>query len=285
MARVIVNRIWRWHFGRGLVDTPDNFGPQGSAPTHPSLLDHLANRLVDDGWSLKKLHRRLLLSSTYQMSSRFDARAARADSSNRLYWRFEPRRLEGEVIRDVLLELAGRLDRRLGGAPLEVKSQDPTPEDLDKNRRYYEESRRRSVYLPVIRTNVYNMFTLFDFPDAASPQGDRATTTVPTQALFLMNSPFVLAQAEAMALRHIEHDASGQGLAREQLVDRMVEEIFGRSPGDPERARAKEFLENFEKARAEIGLPVGGSKPGLSIDAWTALLQTMVISNEFVYVR
>ena len=278
--RVIVNRIWRWHFGRGLVNTPDNFGPQGSAPTHPSLLDHLANRLVDDGWSLKKFHRRLLLSGTYQMSSRFDARAARADSSNRLHWRFEPRRLEGEVIRDVLLELAGRLDRSLGGAPLEVQSQDPKPEDLDKNRRYYEESRRRSVYLPVVRTNVYKMFTLFDFPDAASPQGDRATTTVPTQALFLMNSPFVLAQAEAMALRHIKHDARGKLLAHEQLVDRMVKEIFGRSPGDTERARAIEFLENFEKAR-----PTDGSRPGFSTDAWTALLQAMVVSNEFVYIR
>ncbi len=160
-ARVMVNRLWRWHFGRGLVGTPDNFGRLGESPTHPELLDWMAHRFVDKGWSIKAMHRLILLSATYQMSSDFDANAARVDPENRLLWRMNVRRLEAEPIRDALLAVSGRLDRRMGGSLLEVKNRAYFFDHTSKDATSYD-SPRRSVYLPIVRNHLYDVFQLFD---------------------------------------------------------------------------------------------------------------------------
>ncbi|HZZ82380.1 MAG TPA: PSD1 and planctomycete cytochrome C domain-containing protein, partial [Gemmataceae bacterium] len=175
-ARVMVNRLWRWHFGQGIVRTPDNFGLLGEVPDNPELLDWLARRFAD-GWSLKAMHRVIMLSSTYQMSSYQDPKTAALDPENRLHGRALARRLEAEAIRDALLAVSGGLDPTMGGSLLHVPNRaylfDHTSKDLTNY-----DSKRRSLYLPVIRNNVYDVFQLFDFPDPGFPSGDRATTTV-----------------------------------------------------------------------------------------------------------
>src|SRR5439155_5864271 len=157
-ARVMVNRIWRWHFGRGIVRSVDNFGLLGERPSHPQLLDWLARRFVADGWSLMAMHRLILLSATYQMSAGRDPHAAEIDPDNRLLWRTNVRRLEAEAIRDSLLAVAGLLDRSAGGPALaHVKNRGYLFDHTSKDETTYG-SRRRSVYLPVIRNHLYDVF-------------------------------------------------------------------------------------------------------------------------------
>ena len=212
-ARVIVNRVWRWHFGRGIVATPSNFGAIGSAPTHPQLLDWLARRFVEGGWSLKDLHRDIMLSSTYQLSTDYGAGNAAVDGENLLLWRMNRRRLEIEPIRDTLLQLAGRLDLTMGGR---VAEYDPRgyvfgeSGPLGKVDVY--SAPRRSIYMPVVRTAIYRIFAGFDFGDASDSVGDRSATVVPRQALLMMNSPLVEEAARGFAERLLEiEDASASG--------------------------------------------------------------------------
>ena len=136
-ARVIANRVWHWHFGNGLVRTPDDFGIRGAKPTHPELLDWLASELIRSGWSIKHLHRLILRSSAYQMSTANNAHAVEADPANTLLWRMNRRRMEAEVIHDSLLQMAGRLDLQMGGLAAVVKTQDPTSDELDRNNEIY----------------------------------------------------------------------------------------------------------------------------------------------------
>jgi hypothetical protein len=273
-SRVIVNRIWRWHFGRGIVATPDNFGTRGKPPTHPDLLDYLARRFMEGGWSIKAMHRFIMGSATYQMSGRADPGAARADVENRLYWRHPSHRLEAEAIRDAMLMLAGRLDRTVGGAPLEVKTQDPAPKDLERNRAFYENSKRRSVYLPVVRTNVNRMMTLLDFPNAAQPTGSRADTTVPTQALFFMNSSFVVTQATRMAMSLLV-DATVDDATR---VQHAYVRALARPPSAAEREAALAYLDAYARTRDGDGESTARRQ-----DAWASFCQTLLASNDFVY--
>lgn len=266
-ARVIANRIWHWHFGRGLVGTPNNFGMQGQRPTHPQLLDWLAVELVEGDWSLKSLHRHILLSATYQQS--VNPRA------NRLYQGMPRRRLDAETIRDSLLLHAGRLDLALDGSPLTVKSQDPSPADLKKNEESYRMYRRRSVYLPVVRSNVYRFLTLFDFPNAATPVGRRDTTTVPTQALLLLNDPFVMQQAEQIATRTREdHNTESDS----ERITALYERLFSRPPTLGEQRLSIEFLREFAAT-------LGAESESIPLAAWTALCHTLIQSSEFVYVE
>ena len=206
-ARVLVNRIWKHHFGQGIVRSLDNFGKTGEEPTHPELLDFLANRFVEAGWSVKALHRMLVLSSAYAMSSSPSEAALRIDPQNRLLQRMPVQRLEGETVRDSILAIAGTLDRHLYGpsiTPHISKYQDgrgkPESGPLDGNS-------RRSVYIQVRRNFITPMFLAFDYPLPISTIGSRSTSTVPAQALMMLNNELVAFQAQQWARRIVAEEA------------------------------------------------------------------------------
>jgi mono/diheme cytochrome c family protein len=275
-ARVMVNRVWRWHFGKGLVRSVDNFGLVGEKPTHPELLDWLAAEFVTDGWSIKKLHKRIMLSATYRLSAAHDAAAAVADPDNRLLWRANVRRLEAEAIRDALLAVAGLLDRTAGGPALtQVKNRDYLFDHTSKDKTTYA-SDRRSLYLPVVRNNLYDVFQLFDAPDAAVPTGDRATTTVPTQALFFMNSDLAGRAADALAGRLLARP----GLDDAGRVRLLFELAYGRPPTDREVTRVAAGVAAFE---AEFTTEADPAKRRRK--AWATACQAVLAGNEFIHVR
>ena len=180
-ARVFVNRLWRWHFGRGLVVSTDNFGQLGRRPSHPRLLDFLAAELVRGNWSIKRLHRLIVLSATYRMQSRPRKDAMAVDPENRLWWRSPLRRLEAEALRDAMLAVAGQLDPQMGGSLLHVKNRGYFFDHTSKDATTYG-SNRRALYLPVIRNHVYDLFELFDFPDPGTVNGNRADSTIAPSA-------------------------------------------------------------------------------------------------------
>ena len=257
----MVNRLWRWHFGKGIVASTDNFGHTGDLPTHPQLLDHLALTLIENSWSIKAMHRQIVLSSTYQMAAGTDdQQAAKIDPDNVLYWHRDLRRLEAEAFRDALLAVSGSLDRTPHqGAPPHVKTQDPSPAALANNRDTFEQFPHRSLYLPVVRSHLYDLFALLDFPNASTPVGSRNTTTVPTQALAMLNNPFIIGAAKKLAAS-----------ARAQPIDRLYLRLFARPATPEESAWANEFLKKYTQQKDAAA-------------AWTALCQTLVISNEFLY--
>ncbi len=270
-ARVKVNRVWRWHFGRGIIASPNNFGTKGRRPTHPKLLDHLALKFMRSGWSLKSLHREILNSSTYQMASNVENPAAmERDPGNLLLWKREMRRMEAEVFRDSLLQLSGRLRWELDGGPMQVKSQDPSPTDLANNQSFYEQSDRRSVYLPVVRSNVYDLLTLLDFPNAAASVGNRVTTTVPTQALMMMNGDFLMNESQRIAKNWL--NATDNAL--KSSLNLLYEALLTRSPTADELEWAARFLKEFS---------VDNSDPGKT-ESWNALCHALVMSNDFIHV-
>ncbi len=276
-SRVFVNRIWRWHFGSGLVRSPDNFGKLGEAPTNPQLLDWLARSFIQNRWSIKALHRTIMLSQTYQSSSAYDEHNAAADPENQLYWRMNVRRLEAEELRDSLLAVSGLLDTSMGGSMLHVKNReflfDHTSIDVTKY-----DSKRRSLYLPVIRNNTYDVFQLFDFADAATLNGDRATTTVALQALFFMNSDLV-AQASDGVADYLRND---QSLADDKArIGQLYLLALGRPVTDVEQARATALLDKLDKA-SEQKVPDPTQRRR---EAWSWLCQVVLSSNEFVYVK
>lgn len=272
-SRVIVNRLWQWHFGRGLVATPDDFGVRGAMPSHPRLLDYLASYLVDHEWSLKAVHRLIVESETYCLSSvDVDPVAVRIDPANRLLWRREMSRLDAEAIRDSLLYHAGELSNGIGNAALSVKSQDPSPEDMRNNLAVYENSRRRSVYLPIVRSNVYEFLTLFDFPSASTPVGKRDQTTIPTQSLWLMNSPFVIRCADAVGRQLPVEDQ-----AVESAIRQLYLHLFARVPTAEEVAAGRSFMRSV--ATLDI------SEFDERYVGWSMYCQTLFASNEFVYVK
>ncbi len=268
-ARVMVNRVWRWHFGRGIVRTPDNFGKLGEVPTHPQLLDWLATRFIEDGWSIKKLHRRIMLSHTYQQSSEHDAETARLDPDNRLYSRAPIRRLEAEAIRDGILFVSGRLDTNMGGPGItHVKNREFLFDHTSKDGTRYDTT-RRSVYLPVVRNHLYDFFELFDFPDSAVPQGDRPTTTVAPQALLAMNSPLIWESAGKMA----DEIIAGSD---EAVLHKLFVTLIGRPPTASETKRNEVWMKYVK--------PGAGDKSAHK-RAWQTYIQTLLVSNEFMYVR
>ncbi len=272
-SRVFVNRVWRWHFGRGLVRTTDNFGITGEQPSHPELLNWLACRFVEDGWSLKKLHRLILTSATWRQSAAQTAEMIEKDPENRLFGRTLVRRLNAEETRDSMLQVAGQLDRTMGGSLLKVKNRgylfDHTSIDLTDY-----SSQRRSMYLPVIRNNVYDMFQLLDFPDPALPTGDRATTTVAPQALLMMNSDFVMQCADGLADRVLKDGGSDM-----EKLQQLYWLTFGREPGQSELTADTMFLADIEKSLPD-------SDPGVRRQkSWSVLCHVMLASNEFLYIQ
>jgi len=244
-ARVLVNRVWLHHFGAGIVRTPSDFGLRSEPPSHPELLDHLATTFMDDGWSVKKLHRRIMLSQAYQQKSDDRHECQSVDPENRLFWKMNRQRLDFEAMRDALLAVSGRLDRTIGG---------PSVGNLTVP--------RRTMYAHLDRLNVPGLFRTFDFPspDATSPQRD--STTVPQQALYFMNNPFVLDCARGVLARR---EMAGL-MDANQKIGRVHRFLFGRDPNVIELDLASEFL-------------VGGSER-----AWQRYVQALMLANEFVFV-
>ncbi|MCO5295788.1 MAG: DUF1549 domain-containing protein [Fimbriimonadaceae bacterium] len=272
-ARVFVNRVWRWRFGRGLVATVDNFGAVGELPTHPELLDWLATTFVnEDDWSLKKFHKRLMLTNTYQMSSRYDEKAAEADPDDHLLWRFPRQRLEAEAIRDSILFVSGTLDRTMGGTLITLKPRAYVTSTANSDPIQYD-SVRRSVYLPVIRSALYDVYTAFDFGDPTVTNGDRPSTTVAPQALFMLNSAVVLNATRALA----EALLGQKGMDDAQRVRKLYLSCYGRPATDPEVAGALAFLKRFQSAYAKAEDP--------RLSAWQSLCKAFIAANEFIYVE
>lgn len=284
-ARVLVNRVWLHLFGRGLVPTADNFGAAGQPPTHPELLDYLAVTFMDDGWSVKRLIRRLVLTDAYRRDSRFETGAFAADPDNTLLWRMTPRRLDAESLRDSLLAVSGRLDPapprgsavaragegpvggflgrgRLGANPL-AAANDPS-------------DRHRSVYLPILRDNLPEVLALFDAPDPSLIAADRPTTTVPAQGLFLLNNPFVLRCAEAAADRLLARTSSDTERVREAYLG-----FYGRPPSEAELAAAQQFLRSYSAQLARDRVPARAQPR----ETWAAFCQALFASAEFQYRR
>ena len=273
-GRVIVNRVWRWHFGKGLVRSVDNFGLLGDAPSHPELLDWLTRRFVAGRWSMKWLHRTIVLSNTYRQGNRPGASALAHDPENRLYSRIDRRRLEAEEVRDSLLAVSGVLDRTLGGTVLTVKNRGYLFDHTSKDLTDYT-SDRRSLYLPVIRNNIYDLFQLLDYPDAAIPSGDRSTTTVAPQALLMLNSDFVMSCAAKLAdrLNRTEGDDRKQIALLYQLA-------YGRRTEDAELNANLKFLAQLD--RELVGTQA--DEAARRRQAWSILCHTIIASNEFIHV-
>ena len=248
-ARVMTNRVWRHLLGAGLVRTTDNFGFSGERPSHPELLDTLAVKFISDGWSIKKLAREIVLSRTYRQSSAYRDDAFRTDPENRFLWRASKRRLDAEAIRDAMLVVAGELDTarpvgslvatKIGDRPISLIGLDPNiPADLDG-------SKHRSVYLPVLRDRLPDVLDLFDFAEPSLVTGDRETTNVPVQALYLMNSPFVQSRSTALAIRTLrETDRHDQQISHAFLL------CFGRIPDAEETKLATAF---FDQNQVDFG--------------------------------
>jgi hypothetical protein len=269
-SRVMVNRLWRWHFGQGICRSTDNFGRLGTGPSNPELLDWLAIRFQRDGWSIKAFHRLVLLSSTYRMSSSHDARAAEKDPDNHLLWHFPIRRLEAESVRDALLFVSGGLDRRMGGSLLHVENREFLFNHTSQDGTKYD-SPRRSVYLPVVRNNLYDVFQLFDYADASVSNGDRNSTTIAPQALIMMNSDLVLEASRAIG----DGLRQRQGWDDRQRVEHLYLTVYGRPPSDEERTRFMLHLDQLTEAESDTGRG----------EAWQAMCHVLLASNEFIYLR
>ena len=270
-ARVYVNRIWGHLFGRGLVASADNFGTAGQKPTHPELLDYLAGQLVKKGWSTKAIVKELMLSRTYQQASTHDEANAATDPDNDYLWRMSKRRLDAEAIRDAMLAVSGELDKVAPtGSPLQ-KLEGPTQQigrfgglgNLNENT-------KRSVYLPILRDLTPEALDHFDFPDASLVSGHRDDTSVPSQALYLMNNASVMKLAEKGAEKLI-----AKYLSPTERIEAAFKLAFGRGASKSEAKAAEGFLAKMQKS----GTRAGGEKA-----AWSALLQALYGTAEFRYI-
>jgi Protein of unknown function (DUF1553)/Protein of unknown function (DUF1549)/Planctomycete cytochrome C len=275
-SRVMANRLWRWHFGRGIVPSVDNFGRLGEGPTNQALLDWLALRFVEQGWSIKQMHRIIMLSSTYQMSSKYDPRAAELDPENTLLWRVNRRRLEAEGIRDAVTAVTGIIDLTAGGTLLSYKDRQYVADTSKRGGADYDVP-RRSVYIPVVRSSMYEMFQAFDLPDPSTPNGDRNSTVVAPQALFMMNAPLVLKATHNMASNLLaETGVDDAGRIRE-----VYERALGRPPAATDIDRALTFIAQIDKAME--GRESDASKRHLF--AWQSFCKALLSSNEFIYLN
>jgi hypothetical protein len=274
-ARVAVNRVWQHLFGRGIVATVNNFGTSGERPTHPELLDHLASRFMEEGWSTKTLIREIMTSRVYQLSSQAGGKPAEIDPENNLLWRTNQRRLEAEAIRDAVLAASGQLDLQPGKGSIVESVGDGDVGQTIKPDRFATDSVKRSVYLPIVRSAVPEVLQVFDFPDPSIIFGQREVTTVPTQALFMMNSPFVMEQSKHFAGRLLADDQ----LSDPQRLELAYRLAVSRRPSPNEAAEALEFLK-----AATTSDEAGSAKlPEAHAAAWSALCQTLYASSEFRY--
>ncbi|HZZ81154.1 MAG TPA: PSD1 and planctomycete cytochrome C domain-containing protein [Gemmataceae bacterium] len=251
-ARVMVNRIWQYHFGKPIVASPSNFGSLGEKPSHPELLDYLAVRFMEQGWSIKKMHREMMLSSTYQLSAESNDKNFNIDGDNRWFWRMKRRRLDIESWRDSMLAVSGKLDRKLGGPTTNLAAGDNV---------------RRTVYAKISRHDLNATLRLFDFPDANITSERRVETTVPQQQLFVLNSPFVIETSKAFAAR-IQKDASND-------ADR-IQRAFALAYGRPASADEMQLFEAYLQSKDAAGEN--------RLNRWERVAQILIGSNEFMYV-
>ncbi|MCB1087314.1 MAG: PSD1 domain-containing protein [Verrucomicrobiae bacterium] len=277
-SRVMVNRIWHWLFGAGLVTSVDNFGATGQTPSHPELLDYLAVRFVEKNWSMKEMIREIVLSRTYRQSSAFKEPNFLKDPDNHLLWRMTPRRLEAEQIRDAVLAISGtlQLERPIGSSVAQsgdgfvgrtVRDQASLTAETD----------HRSVYLPIVRDLVPESLELFDFADPSLMTGARETTTVPSQALYLMNSDFIIKNAEAMAKRLTED----MGLRGNKLGQTAFYLAYSRPPTEEEGRKTLAYFERFLATAKESGLSeTDARRLGL-----VTFCQSLLSSAEFRYLN
>ncbi|HWC90784.1 MAG TPA: DUF1553 domain-containing protein, partial [Pirellulales bacterium] len=272
-ARVIVNRLWHYHFGHGLVATTSDFGLRGRKPSNADLLDYLAGKLMAEGWSLKALHKEIVLSRAYQMSSAANPRGGEIDPANDLVWRFDRQRLDAESIRDAMLAISGALDRSVGGAhpfpaPGSVGFTQHTP-----FKAVYD-SRLRSVYLMTQRLQRHPFLALFDGADPNTSTPERTSTITPTQALFMMNDSFVHEQSDLTAARLLA--ATPDDSRRLELLYQLA---FARAPDAREAQQAAEFVARYAAGLQTAGVPADQQQRG----SWAALCRVIVTSNEFFY--
>lgn len=247
---MIVNRVWAENFGQPIVGTPSNFGLLGEKPTHPELLDDLAVRFMEAGWSLKWLQREIVLSAAYRQSSALDPAKQGVDPANRWLWRMNRRRLDVEQWRDAILAVTGRLDRRVKG-----QSMDPA----------VPAERRRTVYARVSRLELNRLLALFDFPDPNAHNARRSLTTTPLQKLFMLNSPFMVEQADA--LTHAIPLSPEDQVA--QAISRLYRQVYGRAPTPEEASTAADYL---------------GEDPEERQTRWNAMAQALLASNEMLII-
>lgn len=258
-SRVYVNRVWRHLFGRGLVSTADNFGKMGQTPSHPELLDYLARRFTDEGWSTKKLVREIVLSRVFRLSSNPDALAMAADPENRLLWRATRRRVDAEVLRDSILAISGELDLSPGGLTIRKIVQ------YDLN--YEFNTSRRSVYVPRFRNTILDLFEVFDIANPNLVVGHRNTSSLPTQALYLLNSPWVIDQSQLAAQRFL---ADVRSSSLEDKLELAYLRTLGRRPTKEETRLSQQHIESFGNDETK---------------AWTSLFHSLFASLDFRYVN
>ncbi|MES1262601.1 MAG: PSD1 and planctomycete cytochrome C domain-containing protein [Acidobacteriota bacterium] len=267
-SRVMMNRIWQGHFGDGIVRTPDNFGRLGERPSNPELLDYLARTFIENGWSIKKMNRLIVLSKTYQMSAVSDEEKKSKDPEDRLISHFPPQRLSIEEIRDAYLAMGGNLDLKMGGTldPGVGTDGETSASRISMNP---ESTNRRSIYLPLRRSNLPTLYSLFDFGDATSPEGKRSSTTVATQALFVMNSPMVIREAKALTDTVLKQEKQDR-----RRLEELYIRILDRHPDPDEIDKGLTYVQSLHRKWNEID----------EEKAWTSLCHALMASNEFIYV-
>jgi len=284
-ARVMVNRIWQHHFGRGLVATSDNFGMRGERPSHPELLDWLASQFVASGWSVKAMHRLMVLSSTYQQGGTADDSASPDDPDRKWCSSYPPRRLTAEEIRDAMLAVSGQLDQTLGagesGEFLYAKAEDIgakiRPNRVAADDPFYTQFSKRTIYLPVVRNMLPDVLALFDAADPNDVTAVRNDTTVASQSLFLLNSPFVREQSRHFAERLL----ADPSWTDDQRIDHAHALAFGRQPTLDEQHAARAFLDAYLSAPAAAAR----TEPERRLAAWQSYCQSLLCSNEFLYLE
>ena len=272
-ARVMVNRIWKHHFGQGLVETVSNFGITGASPSHPELLDWLAGKFVESGWSIKQLHRLLLMSRTYRLSSEVVAANQAIDPGNVYCWHYRRRQLDAEAIRDAMLAVSGDLDLTVAGAhpfaPLREW-------DYSQHKPFVEvyPTSKRSVYLMTQRIQRHPYLSIFDGADTNQSTGERAESILPQQALFLMNHSFVKERAEGLS-RRLRTNSDEQ-----QRIRTAYQLAWGRPPGAAELEQANHYITRYRSQ-----LLSAGAQPGeVDVEAWTSFARLMLTANEFLYI-
>jgi hypothetical protein len=299
-ARVMVNRIWHYHFGRGIVSTPGDFGRMGARPTHPELLDYLATTFVQNGWSIKKMHRLILLSNTYRQSAADQAKAEAIDPDNKLRWRWDRRRMEAEAVRDSMLLTSGLLNTQMGGPGVFPPLPAGVATELSataaaggwRSEKDAAQNNRRSVYIFVRRNLRYPMLQEFDSANTFESCDFRKNTVTPSQSLDLLNNDLILQWAQALAGRVL----NDSGLTPEAQVQRAFKLAYGRAPTPDEQKLASEFLARQTPILAKRFAAGGKSKPPLPANlpsgmdpvraaALVDLAHTLLDSNEFLYLN